>query len=110
MKRVVWFTMGAAAGVAGTTWTQRKVKQAAAAAKPRAVATRAAGAVRSRGADFVDALREGRLAMHQREAELRARARRSRGDHRGGRGAVDTDPPYPPRRESPHPEAVTRRD
>jgi hypothetical protein len=72
MKRVVWFTMGAAAGVVGTTWTQRKVKQAAAAAKPRAVATRAAGAVRSRGADFVDAVREGRLAMHQREAELRA--------------------------------------
>ena len=72
MKRVVWFTMGAAAGVAGTTWTQRKVKQAAAAAKPRAVATRAAGAVRQRGSDLVDAIREGRLAMQQKEAELRS--------------------------------------
>ena len=42
VKRVVWFTAGAAAGVAGTTWTQRKVKHVAAAAKPRAVATKAA--------------------------------------------------------------------
>ncbi len=65
MKRVVWFTAGAAAGVAGTAWTQRKVKHVAAAAKPRAVATKAANRVR-------DALREGRLAMHQKEAELRA--------------------------------------
>jgi hypothetical protein len=72
MKRVFWFTAGAAAGAAGTTWVQRKVKHAAAAAKPSAVATRAAGAVRARGADLVDAVREGRLAMRQREAELRA--------------------------------------
>lgn len=65
MKRVVWFTAGAAAGVAGTAWTQRKVKHVAAAAKPRTVATKAANRVR-------DALREGRLAMHQKEDELRA--------------------------------------
>jgi hypothetical protein len=65
MKRVVWFTAGAAAGVAGTTWAQRKVKHVAAAAKPRAVATKAANTVR-------DAFREGRLGMHQKEAELRA--------------------------------------
>lgn len=66
MKRVVWFTAGAAAGVAGTTWAQRKVKHVAAAAKPRAVATKAADALR-------DAVREGRLGMHLKEAELRAR-------------------------------------
>jgi hypothetical protein len=65
MKRVFWFTAGAAAGVAGTAWTQKKVKHAAAAAKPRAVATRAADAVR-------DAVREGRLGMRQKEAELRS--------------------------------------
>ncbi|HTN78357.1 MAG TPA: hypothetical protein VMK16_01690 [Acidimicrobiales bacterium] len=72
MKRVVWFTVGAAAGVAGTAWTQKKVKQAAAAARPRAVANRAAGVVRQRGSDLVDAIREGRLAMQQKEAQLRA--------------------------------------
>ncbi len=65
MKRLVWFTAGAAAGVAGTTWTQRKLKHAAAAAKPRVVAHRAAEAVR-------DAVREGRLGMRLKEAELRA--------------------------------------
>jgi hypothetical protein len=65
MKRVFWFTAGAASGVAGTMWAQQKVKHAAAAAKPRAVAARAADRVR-------DAVREGRLGMRQKEAELRA--------------------------------------
>ena len=64
MKRVFWFTAGAASGVAGTVWTQRKLKEAAAAAKPRVVASRAADRVR-------DAVREGRLGMRQKEAELR---------------------------------------
>ena len=59
MKRVVWFTMGAAAGVAGTTWTQQKVKHAAAAAKPRAREWPPARSPRG----SVDAVREGRLAM-----------------------------------------------
>ena len=65
MKRVFWFTAGAASGVAGTMWAQQKVKHAAAAAKPRAVAERLAGKVR-------DAVREGRLGMREKEAELRA--------------------------------------
>ena len=65
MKRVFWFTAGAAAGVAGTKWAEQKLKHAAAAAKPRAVAARAADKVR-------DAVREGRLGMRQKEAELRA--------------------------------------
>ncbi len=65
MKRVFWFTAGAAAGVAGTTWAQQKVKHAAAAAKPRAMAAKAADKVR-------DAVREGRLGMRQKEAEMRA--------------------------------------
>ena len=64
MKRVVWFTMGAAAGVAGTTWTQRKVKQAAAAAKPRAVATRG----RRRGALAGSGLRRCRARGTARHA------------------------------------------
>ena len=65
MKRVFWFTAGAASGVAGTMWAQQKVKHAAAAAKPRAVAARTVDKVR-------DAVREGRLGMRQKEAELRA--------------------------------------
>ena len=65
MKRVFWFTDGADSGVAGTMWAQQKVKHAAAAAKPRAVAARTADRIR-------DAVREGRLGMRQKEAELRA--------------------------------------
>ena len=65
MKRVFWFTAGTAAGVVGTKWAEQKLRHAAAAAKPRAVAARAADKVR-------DAVREGRLGMRQKEAELRA--------------------------------------
>ena len=65
MKRVFWFTAGVATGVAGTKWAEQKLKHAAAAAKPRAVAARLTDKVR-------DALSEGRLGMRQKEAELRA--------------------------------------
>ncbi len=103
MKRVFWFTAGAAAGVAGTTWAQQKVKHAAAAAKPRAVAARAADEVR-------DAVREGRLGMRQKEAELRAQLDGPTEIAGGRRGASDVaDPPHTPRRESPHPAPLDSR-
>ena len=84
MKRVFWFTAGVATGVAGTKWAEQKLKHAAAAAKPRAVAARLTDKVR-------DALSEGRLGMRQKEAELRGRDERHDRDHRGGRGDLDPD-------------------
>ena len=75
MKRLVWFTAGAAAGVSGSAYARRKLRQAAERYRPVNVARGAAGQVRSRGRDLVDAVREGRAAMAAKEAELRERQR-----------------------------------
>jgi hypothetical protein len=66
MRRVAWFAAGAAAGVSGSYYAKRKMREAAERYKPVNVARGAAGRV-------ADALREGRSAMAQKEAELRNR-------------------------------------
>jgi hypothetical protein len=66
MRRIMWFTAGAAAGVGGAAYAKRKARQAAERYKP---VNMAKGAVDR----FTDAVREGRAAMVEREAQLRAR-------------------------------------
>lgn len=73
MKRVTWFVTGVAAGAAGTNYAARKVKQTAAQLAPANVAKSAANQARRSGQRVVDAVREGRAAMSEREDELRAR-------------------------------------
>ena len=73
MKRVTWFLTGAAAGAAGLGYAKRKVKRTASQLAPAKVARSSIGAVRRRGRDVVDAVREGRHAMVDREDELKAR-------------------------------------
>jgi hypothetical protein len=73
MKRVTWFVTGAAAGAAGAGYATRKVKQTASQLAPANVAKGAAHRARRGGSQFVDALREGRMAMRAREDELKAR-------------------------------------
>lgn len=73
MKRLTWFVTGAAAGAAGASYATRKVKDAAAQLAPANVAKRAAGSVRHSGRQIVDAVKEGRAAMRDREDELKAR-------------------------------------
>jgi hypothetical protein len=73
MKRVTWFVGGVAAGAAGASYTSRKVREAAEQLKPANVAKGAAVRVKDGGRRVVDAVREGRAAMHDREDELRAR-------------------------------------
>ena len=64
MRRIMWFTAGAAAGVGGAAYAKRKARQAAERYKP----------VNKGAVDrFTDAVREGRAAMVEREAQLRAR-------------------------------------
>jgi hypothetical protein len=65
MRRVMWFTAGAVAGVSGSVYVRRKVKEAADRYRPVSMAK---GAVER----VSDAVREGRAAMVAREAELRA--------------------------------------
>ncbi len=63
-KRLFWLLVGATAGLGGSYWFQRRVRQAVDRFAPDNVQ-----------ADVRAALTEGRTAMQQREAELRARYR-----------------------------------
>lgn len=71
-KRVTWFTVGAVAGVAATAWAEIRVRRTAARYTPGQVASRAIDGARERTADIADAWHEGRLAMRERERQLRA--------------------------------------
>ena len=73
MKRVTWFVTGVAAGATGTAYAAKKVKRTAAQLAPANVARGAADRVKQTGRHVVDAVREGRAAMHTREDELKAR-------------------------------------
>ena len=73
IKRVSWFVSGAVAGIAGAGYAKRKVKETAAHLAPVNVARSAVTKVKSRGHDVIEAVRDGREAMHAKEQELRAR-------------------------------------
>lgn len=73
MRRLTWFVTGAATGALSAGYARKKIKQTASQISPTQVARSGAVVVRRRGRDLVDALREGRDAMHDREDELRAR-------------------------------------
>lgn len=73
MRRVTWFMGGIAAGAVGANYATRKVKQTASQLAPANVARGAAGRVKQGGRHVIEAVREGRSAMHAREDELKAR-------------------------------------
>lgn len=73
MKRVTWFVTGVAAGATGANYAAKKVKERAAQFAPANVAKSAASRAKEGGRHVVDALREGRTAMRDREQELKAR-------------------------------------
>jgi hypothetical protein len=85
-KRAFWLTVGFGSGI-GTSWyvarsVKRTVRRTVAAYPASEVATRAATAaargMRTFGGDVRGALAEGRVAMREREAELRAEMERRR--------------------------------
>jgi hypothetical protein len=61
-KRLFWLLVGAVAGFTGSVWLQRRVKQTVDRFTPEHVQ-----------ADVRAAIREGRVTMREREAELRSR-------------------------------------
>ncbi len=73
MRRITWFVSGVAAGAAGAGYAKKKVRQTASQLAPANVAKSAVSKVRGQGRHVVDAVREGRAAMHAREDELKAR-------------------------------------
>ncbi len=73
MKRLTWFVGGVAAGATGANYAKRKIVAKASQVSPAGVARSAAQRAKHTAGTVVDALRDGREAMHQHEDELKAR-------------------------------------
>ena len=74
-KRLFWFTVGCASSL----WVMRTVRRTVERLTPHRLTQDAVAGARSAGAELRAALDEGRQAMREREAELRAEiARRAR--------------------------------
>jgi hypothetical protein len=71
-KRLFWLSVGLAIGFGTSFWLFRLVRETVSRYSPEQVAEDLAGAARRLGADVVFALAEGREAMRQAEAKLRA--------------------------------------
>lgn len=71
-KRLFWLTIGLSIGFGTSYWTVRYVRRTIARYTPERLADDAGRMARSVAADLRAAAREGRVAMREREAELRA--------------------------------------
>jgi len=71
-KRLFWLSAGITLGFGGAVWFRRTVKQAVQRFAPERVAEGATRAVHGVGARLSAAAADGRAAMKEREAELRA--------------------------------------
>jgi hypothetical protein len=71
-KRLLWLVVGVGFGFGMSFWVSRLVKQKVARLSPENVSSEVAGALRDLGRDLRAAVSEGRAAMREREAELRA--------------------------------------
>lgn len=75
-KRAFWLTVGAGIGAGSSMWANRWARTATERYTPVRVSAGLAGAAldatRTAAATLREAVAEGRLAMHEREAELRA--------------------------------------
>ena len=104
-KRVRWMGVGAAAGAAATVWAERRLRRQVERFLPARVRAGLSARVRAAGSDLREAIEEGRQAMADREAELRAQLgpsplASSRALPAGGRPALrvvgDPRPPQVP--------------
>ncbi len=71
-KRLFWLTVGMAIGFGTSFWVYRTVRQTLDRYRPEQVADAVATSLRGLRDDLRAALAEGREAMRQAEAELRA--------------------------------------
>jgi gas vesicle protein len=72
-KRLFWLVMGAAFGFGVSFWLMRFVRETVTRYSPERVSADLAGALKSVGTDLRAAVAEGREAMREAEADLRAR-------------------------------------
>ena len=78
LRRLFWLLIGMAVGVGASFWVMRFIRETAARYSPERVSADLADAVKGFGADLKAAVAEGREAMREREAELRAELDRNR--------------------------------
>jgi hypothetical protein len=71
-KRLFWLVLGAGFGFGVSFWVVRTVRETVERYTPERVSSDLAVAIRGFGADVRDAVAEGREAMREREAEIRA--------------------------------------
>lgn len=74
-RRLFWLVIGAGFGFGVAFWLMRFVRSTVERWSPERVSSDVAGAIRTFGADLREAVAEGRDAMREREAELRAELR-----------------------------------
>jgi hypothetical protein len=77
-RRLFWLLMGAGFGFGVSFWLMRFVRETVSRYSPERVSHDLTDAVRSFRENLRAAVTEGRDAMHEREAELRADLERSR--------------------------------
>jgi hypothetical protein len=78
LRRIFWFGMGAGLGFGASFWLTRWVKETAARYAPERVSNQVSTAVKGLGQDLKAAVAEGRVAMREREADLRGQIARSK--------------------------------
>ena len=71
-RRLFWLVVGAGFGFGVAFWLMRFVRSTVERWSPERVSADLAGAIRSFGSDLREAVAEGREAMREREAQLRA--------------------------------------
>lgn len=72
MRRLLWLVVGVGFGFGLSFWVTRLVRQKVARYSPEQLSSDLAAAVKGLRGDLRSALKEGRAAMREREAELRA--------------------------------------
>jgi len=75
-KRLFWLSTGLAAGFGSSFWLMRTVRRTIERLTPQRLTRDAVAGARSVGTELRAAVDEGRVAMHEREAELRAEIER----------------------------------
>jgi hypothetical protein len=83
-KRLFWLVVGVGFGFGMSFWLMRFLRETVDRYRPERVSQDLAGAVAKLGDDLRAAVREGRLAMAEREEELRAEVDASRSARRLG--------------------------
>ena len=75
-KRLFWLSVGLTAGFGSSFWLMRTVRRTVERLTPPRLTQGAVAGARCAGAELRAAVDEGRIAMRQREAELRAEIER----------------------------------